>query len=341
MTEQVALAPLTTFGIGGRARELLEVATEEDIRSAASRASSFAILGGGSNVLVPDEDLDGLVIKVAILGVEFQEESAAQVRVIAGAGVAWDALVDECAAENLWGIENLAGIPGTVGGAAVQNIGAYGVELESVFEYAEVFNLATGETKRITKAEAGFAYRDSVFKKEHDLLIMRVALILGREAAPHLEYQDLKVAVEQGALVGSPGEIASVVRAIRSRKFPDIRYEGTAGSFFKNPIIASGEALVLKAQFPEMPQYPQPDGKMKVSLAWILDHVLGLKGHRVGGARLYEQQPLVIVVARGTPTSDVEALATEVGNKVFEVTGIKVEREVENLTMRKLSTHTK
>ncbi|MDP2650443.1 MAG: UDP-N-acetylmuramate dehydrogenase [bacterium] len=331
--ERVSLAPLTTFHIGGLAHFFAEAHTEEEIAGALERASSegrtLFPLGAGSNVLVPDAGVEGVVLKVALSDITFLNDGE-DMLLIAGAGILWDEVVDAVGARGLFGIENLAGIPGTLGGAVFQNIGAYGAEIQNVFAYADVID-SGGAKKRVTRAEAGFRYRTSVFKEKRGGVITRVALRFVPDTGPNLAYPDLARAYAAHTPLTTPAEIAHAVRAIRKEKFPETgrAEEGTAGSFFKNPVISPQLSRDLTTRFPEVPAFPQENGTVKVSLAWILDHVLALKGHAVGKARLYEKQPLVIVTKSGATATEVEALAQDVEKRVFEATGIRIEREVE------------
>ena len=331
--ENVPIAPLTTFKIGGPARFFVSAKDEKDIEEAASFARdkqlSLLVLGGGSNVLVPDDATDAVVVRYerAEIAIELNERGGA---LTADAGAEWNAVVDAACEKKLWGIENLAGIPGTVGGAVVQNIGAYGAELATTFLWADAFNTDTGKTERIEKKDAQFAYRDSLFKHNRHLVILKAAFDLKYSYVPQHSYADLARAFAEGQVMTTPGEVATVVRKIRSKKFPDLTIEGTAGSFFKNPVLTEEAAGALVQRYPELPRFPSKDGGIKIPLAWILDHVLHLKGFAVGGARLFEQQPLVIVTKSGATASDVETLAQEVATRVFKETGIVVEREVES-----------
>ncbi len=329
--ESEPLTPRTTFRIGGPAAFFVEVRDEADARDAlafaSARGRALRALGGGSNLLVPDEGVDAVVARMDVRGIEFVEEGGAT-HLIAGAGEAWDDIVRAASARGLWGIENLAGIPGTAGGAAVQNIGAYGAELKDVFAYADVIERATGKSARLSLADAAFGYRESRFKRDRSLLIMRVALALSTTGAPRLEYADLARALESGVPLSTPAEVGEAVRAIRARKFPDLAVEGTAGSFFKNPVIPAEQADALARRYPELPAYPQA-GRTKISLAWLLDRALSLKGFSVGAARLFENQPLVIVAGAGARMRDVDLLAREVEARVHEAFGIALEREVE------------
>ena len=330
--EYVPLAPLTTFGVGGAARFFIEAYSERDIEDAIAYAREHTLgvhpLGRGSNVLVPDHGVAGIVLKISTRDIVF-EDGGDEMLLIADAGASWEDVVDSAGARGLFGIENLAGIPGTIGGAAVQNIGAYGAELKDIFAYADVINSATGLPRRISRAEAAFGYRTGFFKEQRGYIITRVALCLRKHATLNIAYPDLLRAQADGASLATPKEIASTVRTIRTLKFPRNAHEGTAGSFFKNPIISPELAGVLVRRFPEMPMFPQQDGAVKISLAWILDRALSLKGFSMGRARLYEGHALVIVAREGASAAEVDALAQEVSERVFALTGIRIEREVE------------
>ena len=332
MKEHVSLAPLTTLGVGGKARFFIEAHTEEDIEDALAFARQHTLplftLGEGSNVLVPDAGVEGVVLKNGMRDIAF-EDSGESVVLVAGAGALWDAVVDAAGARTIFGIENLAGIPGSLGGAVVQNIGAYGAELANVFEYADVIDTTTGESKRITLSDAAFAYRTSFFKEHRTCVIVRVALRLVQSAVPNISYPDLARSRASGEPLATPTDIARAVRAIRAKKFPQNSEEGTAGSFFKNPIIPHELADSLAQRFSGLPFFPQADGRVKISLAWLLDKTLSLKGYAKGRARLYEKQPLVIVTRAGATAAEVDALAREVAERVLKATGIAIEREVE------------
>lgn len=334
---EVTLAPLTTFHIGGPARAFSEACTEEDVEAAILHAQASGlplfVLGAGSNVLVPDTGIDGVVVHMCIGGITLLE-AGEYVELVGGAGMLWEEIVDVAIANGLYGIENLAGIPGTLGGAAVQNIGAYGAEFSLVFAYADVIDSRTREKRRISGQEAAFAYRTSLFKEHPELVILRVALRLAKHGALQTSYADIARAVSLGARLMTPLDVADAVRRIRSQKFPSDPHEGTAGSFFKNPVVTEEKGSELGARFPGLPTFPQPSGKVKVSLAWILDHALALKGYAQDRVRLYEKQPLVVVAEEGARSGDVDALASFVAEKVFDATGIMIEREVETFGVR-------
>jgi UDP-N-acetylmuramate dehydrogenase len=337
IAEHTSLASYTTFGIGGVARFFIEAETEDDVRSAVvfarEQSLPLLVLGRGSNLLVPDAPLEAVVVKVSLGGIDAQRTDE-YVSVTAGAGVLWDDVVDTASEEGVFGIENLAGIPGSVGGAVVQNIGAYGTELSSVFFSAESIDSTTGVSKTITHGEGAFSYRTSFFKTHPEHIILRVTLRLSRAKSAFTEYPDFTALKERGVPLTTPGEIARAVRSIRAAKFPDISKEGTAGSFFKNPILDPETVRELQQKFPGLPSYPY-EGNMKIPLAWILDRVLGLKGHVRGRVRLFERQPLVLVAEKGASAEEVELLAQEVAKKVHEHTGVMIEREVETFGAKK------
>ncbi len=333
LQEHVPLAPRTTFGIGGEARFLVEATTEAEIDAAITFAQEqnlpLRVLSEGSNVLIPDEGFSGVVLHIALRAVAITDDDADGAIVTGGAGALWDDVVDVATARNFFGIENLAGIPGSLGGAVVQNIGAYGAELANTFLYADTIDSTTRERCRILKKDAALAYRTSFFKQKPTLIITRVALHLTKEVRPNIAYADLARLHAEGTSLATPGEIATAVRHIRSKKFPQGAGEGTAVSFFKNPVLTQEVYAALAIRYPDLPGFSQTSGGVKVSLAWLLDHVLGLKGFSVGAVRLYEKQPIVIVATKGATAHDVDVFVKEIETRVFDETGVHIEREVE------------
>lgn len=335
ITQNVALAPYTTFGIGGPARFFAVAKSIDDVREALAFAkeknSSVFALGGGSNLLVSDEGFDGLVVKIELTGISI-EKSDEHVRIIASAGESWDGVVARAVEEGAWGTENLSGIPGSMGGAVVQNIGAYGAALSETLESVSVLDTKTGEIQTLTNEQCRFGYRGSIFKEEEGrYVVLSATLELSSTPNPNLSYRDLQQRFGNNNRGQTPPlrEIRGVILDIRAAKFPDIRTEGTAGSFFKNPIMTRVDAEALKKTYPDMPLFdmPETDG-VKVPLAWLLDSALHMKGAHVGGARLFERQVLVIAAARNTSADDVKQLAHDVQKKVFEELKIKIEPEV-------------
>lgn len=337
IAERVLLAPLTTLGVGGTARFFAEARDGADIEAAAAFAREqglpLSVFGGGSNILVPDGDIERVALKIAVPGIRVTEDAHGS-RIEAGAGVSWDAVVDEAGKRGAFGIENLAGIPGTVGGAVIQNIGAYGAELSSVFEYADTAHRVSGARARVGGGEADFGYRSSLFKQNPDLIIVRAVFRLARSGEPNLRYPDVAKAAHAGVPLSTPAQVAAAIRAIRAGKFPCAPGEGTAGSFFKNPVVSSAAYEALSKRFPELPSFPVSPGTVKVPLAWILDRVLNLKGYAVGPVRLYERQPLVIVARAGATARDIDAFANDIAARVREATGLTIEREVETFGAR-------
>lgn len=330
LTENVPLATLTTLKAGGPARYVIDCANREEVREAVSFAHEHALpilpLGSGSNVLASDDGFEGVVLRMLIPGIESVENGDA-VTLIAGAGVPWDALVAEAAVRGLWGIENLAGIPGSTGAAPVQNIGAYGMEIKQTLTYVDAFDTKTGEVIRLTGEECGFGYRDSRFKHELNLIIVTVAFTLSRNGTPKIEYADLAAARERGEDLSTPTAIGDAVRTVRSFKFPDLAAVGTAGSFFKNPIISYEQHQELAARFGAVPSFPV-EGGVKIPLAFILDRVLKLRGHAEGNVSLFGNQPLVLVATDNASAVEIDTFADSVAARVMSETGIKVEREV-------------
>ncbi len=325
--ENIPLGPLTTFKIGGPARFFVRASSVADLKEALAFAKEkdlkVFILGGGSNLLVDDTGFNGLVIKVEFLGVEEQGSTF-----VAGAGENWDRLVALATAKKLWGIENLSGIPGTVGGAVVQNIGAYGQALSQTLLWVEVYDTATNEEKRLTATDYVGGYRDSIFKHEPGrYIVLRAAFGLSAEGLPEVSYKDL--AARFAGQTPSIQDIRDAVVEIRRNKFPDLEVEGTAGSFFKNPILPEAEAKKLQEKYPDLPLFPMPEtAGVKVPLAWLIDHALNLRGTKVGGARLFERQPLVVAATRGASSADVKKLAALVQEKIRGILNVEVEPEV-------------
>lgn len=297
------------------------------------RGLSWYVIGGGSNLLAPDAGYDGVIIRLVSDSsketVSFEEEGE-QVRVVANADVEWDSFVITCVEQGLWGIENLAGIPGTVGASPVQNIGAYGMEVADTLEWVEVFDTDTLQIRTLKKDACGFGYRESMFKHTKSLIITRVAFLLSHISVPKISYADISSRIAQGAVVNSSLEIATLVRAIRAEKFPNLTEYGTAGSFFKNPVITKQLYQKIQETYPELPGYETLEG-IKVSLAWILDKALHLKGYSEGPVRLFEKQPLVLVTEDGATENSVDEFANKIAEKVFEATNIRIEREVQKL----------
>ncbi len=331
LQESVPLAPLTTLGLGGSAEFLVSVTDELTLVHALEYARTellpVSVLGGGSNVLVPDTGVAGLVIHNQIRGIEFETEGEVVV-VRVGAGEPFDALVAATVTENLSGLENLSHIPGTVGATPVQNVGAYGVEVADLIRSVRVYDRHQDRFELLTREECHFGYRNSRFKEERGrYIVTEVTFALSRLAVPNVTYKDLAVAFE-GSQTVSPQAVRDAVIAIRSGKFPDWHVVGTAGSFFKNPIVSDAVASELSSRYPLLPTFRVGEGFVKLPLGWILEHVLKVKGLRVGNVGSYEKQALVLVCYDGATAAELDAFALKLTQDVFSETGISIEREV-------------
>lgn len=336
--EGVYLAKYTTFKIGGKARFFCVVTDEQELLEAVTFAKekSFKIfiLGGGSNILVSDYGFDGLVIKMDFKGIKIISDDKRSVILSVGAGENWDDLVAYTVDNNLSGIENLSAIPGTVGAGPVQNIGAYGSEIRETLVGVRVLDTSSMKFVDMGNADCRFAYRDSVFKHEKGkYIITRVDLKLNRDGQVNIDYKDLASYFSTRDLKNNSKptlqEVRQAVIEIRASKLPDLNKWGTAGSFFKNPIISTEKLFELKKQYPDLPTFPELDGRVKVSLGWILDKVCNVKGVSIGGARVYEKQALVLVGKTGTTSEEVKKLAQELMKRVKDKVGIDIEPEVE------------
>lgn len=330
--ENVSLKNLTTMKAGGDARYFCIVKNKDDIKKAVNFAKKnnlpFFVLGGGSNIVIGDGGFPGLVIKNSIKGLIF-EDKGDFVKVKAGAGENWDNLVLETVKDDLWGFENLSGIPGTVGASPVQNIGAYGSEISKTVYSVEIFDPAVMDFRTLSKDQCRFGYRDSIFKRPEgkEFIVIGVVYHLRKTGEPNIEYKDLKEYFKDKN--PSLKEIRDAVLEIRSNKFPSLNKYGTAGSFFKNPIIGLSEASIFKGRFPDAPFFPAGKDSFKVSLAWILDKICGFRGFKMENVGLYEKQPLVLVNFGEATFHEISVFAEKIKSEVKKHTGITIEREVE------------
>lgn len=334
----VALRDKTTFRIGGRARFFSLCRSLDDISDALHFANSnqlpVFVLGGGSNILFDDGGFDGLVIQLGLSGVVAAPRGGG-VELIAAAGEPFDLVAARAVREGLWGLENLSGIPGSVGGAVVQNIGAYGAALSQYLAWVDVLDIESEKIGRLSNKACAFGYRESVFKHERKI-VLRAGFLLPNTPAPNLSYDDLRLRLR--GTRPSLGDIRKAVLSVRRTKFPDLSKEGTAGSFFKNPIVSEQDANALRVH---MPVFFLPEARAyKLPLAYLLDRRLHLNGLGIGGARLFERQPLVIATKHGTSSEDVKKLAELVERKVFDSYGIAVEREVRVVPRRPAASST-
>lgn len=338
--ENVPLSELTTFHTGGPARFLITLSSAAELPDARDFAKRHELpiipIGGGSNMLAPDRGVPAVFLRLKSDAVAVEEEGSESVILHIDTGHSWDALVQYSVTNDWWGIENLTAIPGTVGAAVVQNIGAYGAVLSDTLTSADAYDMLSGGSKTFSRNEMNLGYRTSVFKKEPDrYFIHRVTLTLAKKAAPKVEYRDLAAHFENSGEAPTLMNIRRAVSSIRAKKFPPLSEYGTAGSFFLNPVVPDTEARRIQETFPSMPLFPMPEGGTKVPLAWILDHVLSLKGKREGNAFLWPAQALVIAAERNASSDSVLALADFVKEEVKKKTGININPEVRILPSEK------
>ena len=340
----VSLQPLNSFGIAARAARMVRVRGEDDVRAVLADAELAAqdrfVLGGGSNIVLTG-DVKGVVLKVEVAGRRVLGQTARHTIVEAGAGENWHDFVGWTLQQGLPGLENLALIPGTVGASPVQNIGAYGVELQDRFHELDAIDLASGEVFTLNAAQCGFGYRDSVFKhapaQPGDFglagraLILRVRLALPRAWQPVLSYLELeRKAQDSGISAPDARQIHDWIVAIRRAKLPDPAVIGNAGSFFKNPTVTPEQCQDIIGRDPKLVHYPMPDGSVKLAAGWLID-AGGWKGKSVGNAGVYDKQALVLVNrgGRAHPATggEVMTLAGAIQTSVYERFGIRLEPE--------------
>ena len=312
------LAPHTTFGLPARAAHYIELTDSGDLpeicRLPEFDAATVCWLGGGSNVLFM-QDFPSLVVRMATRGIRELERTPDSVLLEAQAGENWHGFVQSSLHMGLGGLENLSLIPGTVGASPVQNIGAYGVEVKDRIHSVRCFDVQSQEWCELSNAECRFAYRDSIFKHEgrQRYVITSVVFRLDTQFVPNVKYGDLaQVLAEQcSGRAPTAQDVAQAVCAIRRSKLPDPAVLGNVGSFYKNPLVDAAHAQTLLAQYPQMPHYPQPDGRVKLAAGWLIDQC-GLKGKTIGGAAVHDKQALVLVNKNHATAADVRALSDEI-----------------------------
>lgn len=342
--KNVALQPYNTFGIAAKALRLVRVRSETELQALTRhpdwRVDDVFVLGGGSNIVLTG-DVRPLVLKVEMQGRRLIEENDRGWLVEAAAGENWHALVGWTLTQGWPGLENLALIPGTVGASPVQNIGAYGVELQDRFDSLDAVDLETGRLFSLNAAQCGFGYRDSVFKHARSgergfglagrALITRVRFWLPKPWKPVLGYLDLeRKMAESGIHAPDPRQIFDWICEIRRAKLPDPAMVGNAGSFFKNPTVSPEQCADIIGRDPKVVHYPMPDGSIKLAAGWLID-ACGWKGKTVGHAGVYDKQALVLV-NRGDAEhpctgGEVMTLAKAIQTSVYERFGIRLEPE--------------
>jgi len=339
--ENVALAPLTTLGVGGPARYFVEASTEaeviEAVEFARSRQLPLFVLGDGSNLVVSDAGFAGLVLKIGIADVSRFAAPNGAVTFAAGAGVDWDTLVSQSVNADCAGLECLSGIPGTVGGTPVQNVGAYGQEVSQTIEEVRVLDLQSLQIKTLSNADCGFAYRSSIFNSSERgrYIILCVSYCLRPGGEPTLHYADLRKFFADHPGEPTLAEVRAAVREIRRGKamliVPGDEDARSAGSFFKNPVVTKlfFEALSarLEARGLQLPTYPAADGFCKLPAAWLVEHAGFFKGYAKGAAGISRRHALAIINRGDASAADILALKDQIQSRVLEEYGIELQPE--------------
>ncbi len=331
--ENKSLRQLNTFGIDVKAKffadvkysgDLIEILVNEEFNSAPK-----LILGGGSNVLL-SQDFAGLVIKISIPGISIISENQESAVIEAGAGVVWNDLVNFCVDHKLGGIENLSLIPGTVGAAPIQNIGAYGQELKDSFLSLDGFLIDTAEEKILFNDDCRFGYRTSIFKKElkGKFIVTSIRLKLSKNPVLNLSYGPVKNEIDKLNLYEPTiRDVSRVISSIRKSKLPDPAVIGNAGSFFKNPEISEKKFIDIKDKYPGVIGHKQEDGSYKIAAGWMIEEC-GWKGKKIGNTGTHEKQSLVLVNYGGAKGEEILKLAEEIKKSVSEKFGIQLTEEV-------------
>ncbi|MDO5054130.1 MAG: UDP-N-acetylmuramate dehydrogenase [Pasteurella oralis] len=323
-----SLQKFHTFSLPAHAQHIVEITNIEQLKQqwAACQAIGQPVLflGQGSNVLFL-RDFNGAVFINRLLGIQHSEDNQFHYLHVNG-GENWHQLVEWSLHAGISGLENLALIPGCVGSAPIQNIGAYGVEFKEVCDYVDVLNLHNGEQFRLSNEQCQFGYRDSIFKHDYanGYVILAVGLKLTKDWKPVLKYGSL-ANLEESAV--SSQQIFDEVCSVRRSKLPDPAEFGNAGSFFKNPIVSKADFVNLQQEYPTIPHFPQPDGNVKLAAGWLIDQC-GLKGYQVGGAAVHQQQALVLINKQNATGSDIVELAHHIRQKVAQRFAVWLQPEV-------------
>ncbi|MEN5202372.1 UDP-N-acetylmuramate dehydrogenase [Pseudomonas wadenswilerensis] len=329
--QQVSLKPYNTFGIDVRARYFTEAHNDDEVRQALAQAGEqgvpVLVVGGGSNLLLT-ADIQALVLRMASRGLRILTERGERVVVEAEAGEPWHPFVQWSLSQGLAGLENLSLIPGTVGAAPMQNIGAYGVEIKDVFAGLTALDRQTGELRDFSLEECAFAYRDSLFKRNPGRwVILRVRFALSRVMHAHLDYGPVRQRLsEQGVSRPTAQNVSDAICSIRREKLPDPLELGNAGSFFKNPVVAAVLADRIRLQYPGLVAYPQADGQFKLAAGWLIEQA-GWKGHREGDAGVHRLQSLVLVNYGQATGVQLHQLAQKIQADILERFGVELEME--------------
>ncbi len=338
ISEDHDLTKLNTFGVPARAKFFAEIENEADLlklfESPFFQNHPRLFLGGGSNVLFT-KDFEGIVILNKLKGISILEETAEDVLIKSMSGEGWHELVEFSVKKGYWGIENLALIPGTVGGSPVQNIGAYGVEIAETLARTEVYDIETGQKVILSKAQCEMGYRDSIFKHKAKgkYFISAVILSLKKNSPPKVEYRVLKDYLENNnIIINSPEDVSKAVSDIRRSKLPDPKVIGNAGSFFKNVFVDKEKLAELLSQYMGMPHFEE-DGLTKIPAGWLIEHsgpTIGIswKGYRLGHVGVHDKQALVLVNHGGASGQEIKTFAETIIDSVKQKFGLTLTPEV-------------
>lgn len=340
MKNNVNLQPYNSFGFEATAKYFVEIneisELEQLIQSHEFKQEKHLVLSGGNNILFTEDFFDGIVILMNNKGIDVIIEDDDDLVIRAQAGEDWPEFVKEMVRRGLYGVENLAHIPGKVGAAPVQNIGAYGMELKDSFLQCQAMDLTTGQIHIFTNEACCFGYRESIFKHElkGQFIITSVDFQLSRHGELKLEYGNIKDYLERNG-IASPSlqQLHDAICAIRDAKLPDVKQIGSAGSFFKNPVIPVEQFEVLQNRYPDIPHYPDEEGLMKVPAGWLIEHsgptdTVSWKGWRDGHVGVYEKQALVLVHYGGGKAQEIVDLARKIQDSVLKKFGIFISPEV-------------
>ena len=327
-----SLKSYQTFGMDVKAALLVEYSSVDELKQLLSEpcvtSSPWLHMGGGSNLLFT-KDFEGTVLHSAISGFEVVSETEQEVFVRVGAGEVWDDFVAYAVKNQWYGAENLSLIPGEVGASAVQNIGAYGSEAKDLIVSVETIDAASGEKRVFLQEECGYAYRESVFKKElkGKYIVTHVTYRLGKCPCFNLEYGNVRSELEKNSCEVTLENVRQAIIRIREAKLPDPKVQGNAGSFFMNPVVPRMQYESLLAEYPDMPHYKVGDDWVKIPAAWMIDRC-GWKGKRIGNAGVHDKQALVLVNLGGATGQEIVYLSQQIQKSVFETFGIAISPEV-------------